>query len=180
MLQKRKEGYIIICVVFPRKMGDFMRNIIVKHAETKDWDAAIAVAWRTFQQVASQVSGEEAMDIFREGLTSTQLYIEFLQGRFPLFCAYHDKKIVGMLALKDRSHISLLFVKKEFQRMGIGTKLLEKCRTYCSQQGVSDLTVNAIATGIPFYVSNGFTAFAEEKSENGLRYTPMILKHKGR
>ncbi len=161
-------------------MGDFMRRIIVKHAEAKDWDAAIAVAWVTFQQIASQVSDEEAADAFREGLTSTQLYIEFLQGRYPLFCAYYGKKVVGVLALKNMAHISLLFVRREFQGMGIGTRLLEECRTYCRKHGIFDLTVNAIATGIPFYLANGFTAFAEERLERGLRYTPMILKHKGR
>lgn len=157
-----------------------IRDIIVKHAEAKDWDAAIAVAWITFQQIASQVSTEEAINAFREGLTSTQLYIDFLQGRYPLFCAYSGKKIVGVLALKDMAHISLLFVRKEFQGRGIGTRLLKACMDYCRKQGILDLTVNAISTGMPFYLANGFTAFAEERLEQGLRYTPMILKHKGR
>lgn len=157
-----------------------MRKIKIKYAEAKDWDAAIAVVWVTFQQIASQVSSEEAVKDFRDGLTSTQLYIDFLQGRYPLFCAYEGHKMVGVLALKDMAHISLLFVRKEFQGMGIGTRLLKACRAYCKKQGVQELTVNAISTGIPFYQANGFTAFAEERLENGLRYTPMILKHKGR
>lgn len=157
-----------------------MRNIIVKNAEAKDWEAAIAVAWVTFQQIASQVSSEEGANAFRDGLTSTQLYIEFLQGRYPVFCAYQGKKIVGVLALKNRTHISLLFVRKEFQGRGIGTRLLEECRAYCGKQGIFDLTVNAIATGIPFYLAHGFTAFEEERQEQGLRFTPMILKYKGR
>ena len=173
-------GYIIKEVAFPRKMGDFMRDIIVKHTEAKDWDAAIAVAWITFQQIASQVSSEEAASAFRDGLTSTQLYIEFLQGRYPLFCAYSGKKIVGVLALRNMAHISLLFVRKEFQGRGIGTRLLKECVAYCREHGILDLTVNAISTGVPFYLANGFTAFAEERLEQGLRYTPMILKHNGR
>ena len=108
-----------------------MRNIIIKHAEAKDWDAVIAVAWVTFQQIASQVSNEDAANAFREGLTSTQLYIDFLQGRYPVFCAYQGKKVIGVLAMRDDAHISLLFVKQEFQRMGIGTRLLEQCMAHC-------------------------------------------------
>lgn len=157
-----------------------MRNIIVKHAEAKDWEAAIAVVWVTFQQIASQVSSKEAAEAFRDGLTSTQLYIEFLQGRYPLFCAYYGEKIVGVLALKNMAHISLLFVRKEFQGKGIGTRLLRKCREYCGRNGCFELTVNAIPTGVPFYMAKGFTPFEEERLENGLRYTPMILKNKGR
>ena len=157
-----------------------MRNIIIKHAEEKDWDAAIAVAWVTFRQIASQVSDEAAANAFREGLTSTQLYIDFLQGRYPVFCAYHDHKVVGVLAMRGNSHISLLFVKQEFQRLGIATGLLERCMAYCRKKGSTELTVNAISTGIPFYIRNGFKALAEERVEQGLRYTPMILCLKGR
>ena len=175
-----RNGYIIKEVAFSQKMGDIMRDIIVKHAEAKDWDAAIAVAWVTFQQIAPQVSNEEAVNAFRDGLTSTQLYIEFLQGRYPLFCAYYGKKIVGVLALKGMGHISILFVRKEFQGQGIGTKLLKECIEFCRQHGSFELTVNAVATGVPFYLANGFTAFAEERLDQGLRYTPMILKNKGR
>jgi GNAT superfamily N-acetyltransferase len=157
-----------------------MRNIIIKHAEAKDWDAVIAVAWVTFQQIASQVSNEEAASAFREGLTSTQLYIEFLQGRYPVFCAYQNGKVVGVLAMSDETHISLLFVRRKFQRMGIGTGLLEQCMAYCRSKGGSEVTVNAISTGIPFYISSGFEVLGEERVEQGLRYIPMILKFKGR
>lgn len=157
-------------------MGVIMREVVVKLAEAKDWDAAIAVAWVTFQQISSQVCDEGGARDFREGLTSTQLYIEFLQGKYPLFCAYQGRKVVGMLTLRDMEHISLLFVKKEFQGRGIGTELLDACRAYCKERGVSDLTVNAAPTGLPFYLANGFQALAGERFEGGLRYTPMRLK----
>lgn len=153
-----------------------MRKVIVRLAEARDWDAAIGVAWVTFQQISPQVCDEEGAKGFRDGLTSTQLYIDFLQGRYPLFCAYQGKKVVGMLVLQDMAHISLFFVKKEFQGRGIGTELLEACRAYCRERGVSDLTVNAAPTGLPFYLANGFQASAAERFEGGLRYTPMILR----
>ncbi len=153
-----------------------MRNIVIKLAEASDWDAAIGVAWITFQQISSQVCDEEGVRGFRDGLTSTQLYIDFLQGKYPLFCAYQGKKVIGMLTLQDMAHISLFFVKKEFQGRGIGKELLEACRTYCRERGVLDLTVNASPTGLPFYLANGFQASAGERFEGGLRYTPMILK----
>ena len=153
-----------------------MRNIVVKLAEARDWDAAIAVAWITFQQISAQVCDEKGASDFRDGLTSTQLYIEFLQGKYPLFCAYQDKKVVGMLTLQDMAHISLFFVKKEFQGKGIGKKLLAECRTYCREHGVHDLTVNAAPTGMPFYLANGFRALTGERFEGGLRFTPMTLR----
>lgn len=153
-----------------------MRNVVVKLAEARDWEAAIGVAWITFQQVSAQVCDEEGAKDFRDGLTSTQLYIDFLQGEYPLFCAYQGKKVVGMLVLKNMAHISLLFVKKEFQGKGIGRELLATCVAYCKEHGVSDLTVNAAPTGMPFYLANGFEALAGERFEGGLRFTPMTLR----
>lgn len=153
-----------------------MRNIVVKLAEARDWEAAIAVAWITFQQISAQVCDEEGARGFRDGLTSTQLYIDFLQGEYPLFCAYQGKKVVGMLVLKNMAHISLFFVKKEFQGKGIGRELLAACIAYCKEHGVSDLTVNAAPTGMSFYLANGFEALAGERFEGGLRFTPMTLR----
>lgn len=153
-----------------------MWNFVVKQADPRDWEAAIGVAWITFQQIAEQVCDEEGAREFRDGLTSTQFYIDFLQGKYPLFCAYQGKKVVGMLTLKGTAHISLLFVKKEYQRRGIGTELLEACRAYCREHGGSSLTVNAAATGLSFYLANGFTASAGERFEGGIRFTPMILQ----
>ena len=153
-----------------------MRNIVVKLAEARDWEAAIGVAWITFQQISAQVCDEEGARGFRDGLTSTQLYIDFLQGEYPLFCAYQGKKVVGMLVLKNMAHISLFFVKKEFQGKGIGRELLAACIAYCKEHGVSNLTVNAAPTGMSFYLANGFEALAGERFEGGLRFTPMTLR----
>ena len=153
-----------------------MWDVIIKKADLNDWDAAIGVAWSTFKQIAKEVSNEEGANRFRDGLTSTQLYIDFLQGEYPLFCAYKGEKVIGMLTLKDKHHISLLFVKKEYQRRGIGTRLLQACRAYCREQGILNLTVNAAPTGIPFYLANGFAISSGECFEGGMRFTPMILK----
>ena len=153
-----------------------MRNVVVRLAEARDWEAAIGVAWITVQQISAQVCDEEGARGFRDGLTSTQLYIDFLQGEYPLFCAYQGKKVVGMLVLKNMAHISLFFVKKEFQGKGIGRELLAACIAYCKEHGVSDLTVNAAPTGMSFYLANGFEALAGERFEGGLRFTPMTLR----
>lgn len=166
----------IILQIFLVNFGEIMRNIIVRLAEARDWEAAIGVAWVTFQQVAAQVSSEEGARDFRDGLTSTKLYMDFLQGKYPVFCACEGKRIVGMLALRDMEHISLFFVKKEFQGRGIGRSLLEACRAYCRAHGISELTVNAAPTGISFYLANGFRAITGECFEGGLRFTPMTVK----
>ena len=91
----------------------------VKLAEARDWEAAIGVAWITFQQISAQVCDEEGARCFRDGLTSTQLYIDFLQGKYQLFCAYDGSKLIGMISLRNETHISLLFVDENYHKQGI-------------------------------------------------------------
>lgn len=156
-----------------------MKDIKVRLAEAGEWNTVVALAWRTFKQNASFNSDDEGRNNFFQSLNSTRLYIDFMLGKQLVFCAYQGKQIIGVLALKDMKHISFFFVKKEFQRMGIGTRLLQNCKGFCEKQGVSDLTVNAAPTGVPFYLAKGFEAFGAERCEYGLRFTPMILKGQG-
>lgn len=153
-----------------------MKNVIVKPAEARDWEMAMEVAWVTFRQNASRVGNEEGSINFRQGITSTQLYIDFLQGKCPLFCAYDGRKVVGMLSLRDSAHISLFFIQKEYQGRGIGTRLLNFCLEFCRKNGIEELTVNAASTGMFFYRAKGFQTTGEERFEGGLWATPMILR----
>ena len=47
----------------------------------------------------------------------------FLIGEYKLWVAVLDGEIVGMISIRAKRHISLLFVDDKHQRMGIGTAL---------------------------------------------------------
>ena len=91
-----------------------------------------------------------------------------------MFVALDRKQIVGILTLRNNSHISLLFVDEKYHRRGIGRALIEYLREYLlSEAGISKVTVNAAPYGVAFYHKLGFQDLRPEEERDGIRYTPM-------
>ena len=90
-------------------------------------------------------------------------------------------KIVGVISIKSidtGKHISLLFVDEECHRRGIARKLLEKaleiCR--CCIPTINQITVGSSPYAVSIYKRLGFQQLGQEQVENGIRFTPMVLK----
>ena len=89
--------------------------------------------------------------------------------------AVDGEHIAGVIELRERRHISLLFVERGWQRRGIAAALLEQARNQCRQFNPprKTITVNSSPYAVPFYMAAGFSPFVEEQQRNGIRYLPM-------
>jgi ribosomal protein S18 acetylase RimI-like enzyme len=76
--------------------------------------------------------------------------------------------IVGFIAFKRSNHLSLLFVRREFSRQGIGRKLFTQC-TY----DFDEVTVNAAEEAVGFYQKVGFIQSGDRFFKYGIWGTPM-------
>src|SRR5699024_9126351 len=94
-------------------------------------------------------------------------------GLLRFFGAFCGKDLIGTAALRDNSHICLLFVKKEFHRQGIGSALLFAMEEQGRSCGIRMITVNASPYGLPFYLARGYKRRSEEECIDGIRFTPM-------
>lgn len=72
-----------------------------------------------------------------------------------LFGYYIDNKIVGVIGIEDSNYIPILYVKKEYQNLHIGTYLLEYVKNYL-QDKTALLEVCSVKKAIRFYEQNGF------------------------
>ena len=72
---------------------------------------------------------------------------------------------------RDETHIILAFTDKEYQRQGCGKALLEA--VVRDIEGREELTVNAAPSGYGFYEKSGFVPAGEERTEDGIIFTPM-------
>lgn len=88
----------------------------------------------------------------------------------------NQKRLIGLITLRDSTHISLLFVDGKYQRQGVGSRLIEEARNYIlTEIGGDKLTVNASPYGVGFYHKRGFVDLDTEKVSDGIRYTPMVF-----
>ena len=146
----------------------------IRSAYRDEWQDAMALAWRTFLRFEADVYTPEGVKNFENFITDSALYRMFVIGTYQLFVALHRDKIVGMITLRDSSHISLLFVDEAYHRRGIGRSLVKHLTEYLlAEVGVDRVTVNASPYGTPFYHKMGFRDLRPEESRDGIIYTPM-------
>ncbi len=89
--------------------------------------------------------------------------------------AYRDDKIIGILAISVRNHISLVFVDKNYHRKGIATALFNEIYNRVKLNNGEKIKLNSSPYALPFYERVGFVATDIEQIRNGIRYTPMEL-----
>lgn len=146
----------------------------IRSAYRDEWDDAMALAWKTFMQFEADVYTAEGVRNFEDFITDTTLHRMFIMGVYQMFVALDSKQIVGMLTLRNTSHISLLFVDEKYHRRGIGRALIEYLQEYLlSETGISKITVNAAPYGVAFYHKLGFRDLRPEEEKDGIKYTPM-------
>ncbi len=149
-------------------------GVQIRRANIHDWDEAIALAWRTFLKFEAKDYGQEGIDSFRDFLTDAMMQRMFLMGEYPVFVALDGKAQVGMISLRNKKHISLLFVEESYQHRGIGRKLVENMEKYIKMEYMeTKITVNAAPYAVGFYHQIGFEDVAPQLTKDGIIYTPM-------
>lgn len=152
-------------------------NVLVRSAYRDEWDDAMALAWRTFMQFEARDYTAEGIKSFQDFITDTTLYRMFVMGAYQLFCAFEDKRLVGMISLRNETHISLLFVDPAYHKRGIGRALIDYVGKYVLlEEGFHVITVNAAPYAVGFYHKLGFGYTGSEMTNDGIRYTPMEKK----
>ena len=149
-------------------------GIEIRRADISDWDEAIALAWRTFLKFEAKEYGQAGVDSFRDFLADAMMRRMFLLGEYPVFIALDGGKQVGMISLRHKKHISLLFVEEGHQHRGIGRRLIESMEKYIQKEYQErKITVNAAPYAVGFYHQIGFEDVAPQLSKDGIIYTPM-------
>ncbi len=148
----------------------------IRMAYQNEWEDAMALAWKTFLEFEADDYEPEGIKSFEDFITDSTLHRMFIMGAYQMFVALDGPRMAGMITVRGNSHISLLFVDKEYHKRGIGRALMEELCSYLKAElGIARVTVNASPFGTGFYHRLGFTDLQPEQTASGIRYTPMEL-----
>lgn len=148
-------------------------NYVVRRAKEDEWEDAMALAWRTFKKYVAPDYSELGIKEFYDFISDNGIHKMFLIGQYPLWVATYDDEIIGMISLRSRKHISLLFVDGKFHKKGVGRDLIYAAAEEILSNGLHEATVNASPYGVEFYRKVGFVGLGDEYVESGMRVTPM-------
>lgn len=85
--------------------------------------------------------------------------------------------LVGVAKVKRKTHLSMLFVSADCQGRRYGRRLVETAITECKARNpdVTCMIANSSRFALPFFLSRGFRAMANEEQVNGVRFTRVRL-----
>ena len=139
---------------------------------------ALDLCRRVFLEFEAPDYGLEGTDAFLRFLDPAQMERMAASGLLAFFGHWSAGVLTGTGAVRDRRHISLLFVEGRFHRRGIGSALLEAMTDFCRRAGTREITVNASPFAAGFYQNRGFRPLDGEQRADGIRFIPMarVLK----
>ena len=149
-------------------------DILIRTINENEWEEAMNLAWDTFILYEAPEYTKEGITSFRNFVRDPILKTLFIEGKYNVLAAFNNNIIVGIIGVRNETHISLLFVDSEYHKKGIARRLVEKTleRTY-EKYGKREMTVNSSPYAVGFYHKMGFVDTDIEQTTDGIRYTPM-------
>ena len=141
-------------------------EVSVRRLSADEIPTALDLAWKTFSEYESPDYAPEGTEEFRKCLQD-EVYLSGIE----YFGAFDGEKLIGEIGIRpDRMHICFFFVDGRYHRQGIGTRLFRLLRGVYPDRTI---TLNSSPYGLPFYQALGFIPTEDEKTVNGIRFTPM-------
>lgn len=150
--------------------------IQVRLLAPEELPAASDVLWKSYYAAENGKTSLEGMTTFRDLVAPLSLQMNAFAGDVLFYGAFDRETMVGVGAVKDASHVLLLYVLPQEQRRGVGSRLLKRL---LRRTGAAAVTVNAAPDAVPFYEKHGFVAVASLQVKDGIRFIPMILRRIG-
>lgn len=84
--------------------------------------------------------------------------------------------MIGIIGMRsNRTHINLVFTKKEYHRQGVATSIFRYLLSDILKDNPvpQEITLKSSPYGKPFYLHIGFMPQSDEQEIDGIRFTPM-------
>ena len=152
-------------------------NFIIRKIFSNEVEEAMELALEVFMQFEAPDYDDAGVDTFKRDIVENPTFIDNAKnGLCPIYAAFDGDKMVALIGMRSsKTHINLVFTKKEYHRKGIATAIFKFLLNDLLNENPSlnELTLNSSPYGLPFYISLGFIPLSEEQKIDGIRFTPM-------
>lgn len=154
-----------------------MENIEIRKITCDEVESAMNLALEVFMQFEAPDYDPSGAESFKRDIVENPEYLENARrGICPIYGAFDGDKIVALIGMRsNKTHINLVFTKREYHRKGIARAVF-RCLLddiLHENPALDALTLNSSPYGLPFYLALGFAPLSEEQEINGIRFTPM-------
>ena len=151
-------------------------KLIIRRIRPGEEGEVCRLVERVFGQFVAPEFPQEGIDEFLRFAHPAAMAERCATGQVVLV-AEHAGRIVGTLELRGLAHIAMLFA--ETPGRGIGRALFDEALRICrgSTAATGQIRAHASRYAVHIYRKLGFEAEGPERTENGIRYVPMMLRY---
>lgn len=154
-----------------------MNDIVIRKITSCEVEAAMRLALEVFMEFEAPDYGPQGVETFKKDIVENPEYIENAKrGLCPIYGAFDGDVLVALMGMRSsKTHINLVFTKKEYHRRGIARAIFAYLLDDLTRETptLEAITLNSSPYGLPFYLAVGFVPVSEEQQMNGIRYIPM-------
>lgn len=146
--------------------------------DTSTLPEALSLVYEVFDEFESPDYPPEGVAEFRRSVNLDSIREKMIKGEWTMKGCFDGSILAGVIAVRNTSHISLLFVRREYHRRGIARRLFHAVMEEIKQAGCKEITVNSSPYAVNAYHHLGFVDTSIEQMVNGIRFTPMVYQIK--
>ncbi|MGB9939594.1 GNAT family N-acetyltransferase [Methanosarcina sp.] len=152
-------------------------EIIMRIAEPQDADSLRELINETIDTCYFSIYPKEAIDYFKEYHNRTNIVNDILEGHCLIL--FSGEELIGTGTLLG-SNARRVFIKPEYQKMGLGKKIMYGLEEKAVEKGIRIMDLDASLVAYPFYRTPSYETQAEDvipvKNGQSLRYYKMVKK----
>lgn len=148
----------------------------IRRLRPDELNTALELAWDTYLRFEAPDYGPEGVETFRRDIVENEVFHAACRsGENRMWGAFDGEKLIGLFAMRGKSHIVLVFTHHAYHRHGVADAIFKVLLEDVKRENpeLKKLTLNSSPYGKPFYLHEGFIEADVEKTINGIRFTAM-------
>ena len=151
--------------------------MLIKEVDQSDLKQAIELVNAVFSEFVAIDYSERGKRTFEDYLKNKydELSNDMDLKKKKIWACWQSGEIFGVLAVRDTSHIALMFVDKQHHRRGIAKCMFNHMLDDMAQNSeITQITVNSSPYAVKVYERLGFIKTDEQQEKDGIIFTPMM------
>jgi putative acetyltransferase len=150
-------------------------DIEIRQATLEDLPEIVTLFRETITAVNSKHYNDNQIEIWASGANDTDKWEDRIKN-FYFIVGEYKNQIVGYAYLKNGNYLDGLFVHKDYQRVGIASKLLRIMESHAMFEGYEDIRSDVSITAIPFFESHYYEVIKKQKKVvKGMNFENYIV-----
>ena len=142
-------------------------GLFIRKLATAEYDNAANLSYQVYMECGNNDLTQAGIEAFKRFIYDISLMAEL-----DIYGAFDNGRLIGIIGIhREKQHISLFFVQKQYHRQGIGNSLFNYMMEYYKFTRIS---VNSSTYAVPFYQSLGFKVVGDKERNKGIVSVPMV------